>query len=42
MKLRTRLVATVTAVITVASGLIGTFSVTTAYQNSITEIDAGL
>lgn len=42
MKLRTRLVATVTAVITVASGLIGAFSVSTAYQNAMTEIDLGL
>lgn len=42
MKLRTRLVATVTAVITVASGLIGGFSVSTAYQNAITEVDSGL
>lgn len=42
MKLRTRLVVTVTAVITVASGLIGAFSVSTAYQNAITEIDNGL
>ena len=42
MKLRTRLVATVTAVITVASGLIGGFSVTTAYQNAMTEVDSGL
>lgn len=42
MKLRTRLVATVTAVITVASGLIGGFSVSTAYQNAMTEVDSGL
>jgi two-component system, OmpR family, sensor kinase len=42
MKLRTRLVATVTAVITVASGLIGAFSVSTAYRNAMTEIDSGL
>ena len=42
MKLRTRLVATVTAVLTVASGLIGAFSVSTAYQNAMTEIDLGL
>lgn len=42
MKLRTRLVATVTAVLTVASGLIGAFSVSTAYRNAMTEIDLGL